>query len=250
AGPVGFVKQVQPVLDRYCVRCHSGRAPKARVDLSGDKTRFYNMAYQTLLDGNYVEYYYINDGPTGNFQPLESGSWVSKLTRMIESKHSGVDMDDEGRRRIYAWIDANAPYYDTWDMSRPHTMGGRDTWHRLKTGEGGPIEPEPWFAGFQETFQKNCASCHGGVGEAWINLTRPEFSRALNAHLSKNAGGIGLRGEKDGKKSPVFEDMNDAIYKTLLRAARAGKQALDAKPRMDMPGGVAVAQQRNFGKLY
>lgn len=37
---------------------------------------------------------------------------------------------------------------------------------------------------------------------------------------------------------------------TLLRAARAGKQALDAKPRMDMPGGVAVAQQRNFGKLY
>ena len=43
-----------------------------------DKSRFYNMAYRTLVDRKLVEYYYINEGPIGNFQPLQSG-WVQLL---------------------------------------------------------------------------------------------------------------------------------------------------------------------------
>jgi hypothetical protein len=249
AGPISFVDQVQPVLDKYCVSCHSGRAPKARLDLSGDKTRFYSMAYRSLLDRKLVEYYYIHDAPTGNFPPLASGSWVSKLTKIIESEHQGVKMDELSRRRIFSWIDGNAPYYGTWDMSRPHTEGGRDTWHRLKDGKRGQIEPEPWFADFKEVFEPACSSCHGARPD-WINLTNPEYSRVLNAHLAKEAGGLGLTVETDGQKPPVFENTDDMTYQALLKAVGAGKQALYAKPRMDMPGGIPVAQQRNFGKLY
>jgi hypothetical protein len=36
----------------------------------------------------------------------------------------------------------------------------------------------------------------------------------------------------------------------MLKAIRQGKKALDAKPRVDMPGATAVAQQHDFGKLY
>ncbi|HUT01208.1 MAG TPA: family 16 glycoside hydrolase, partial [Phycisphaerae bacterium] len=81
AVPIDFVKHVQPVFDKHCVRCHAGRAPKAGMDLSGDKNRFFNMAYKSLIDRRLVDFYYINPGPTGNFPPLKTGSRVSKLVK-------------------------------------------------------------------------------------------------------------------------------------------------------------------------
>jgi hypothetical protein len=249
AGTIGFVQQVQPVLDKYCVSCHSGRTPKAGVDLSGDKSRFYNMAYRTLVDRKLVEYYYINEGPIGNFQPLQSGSWISKLSEMIENEHSGVKMDDLSRRRIYNWIDGNAPYYATWNMSRPHTQGGRDTWNRLKDGQRSKIVPEPWYAEFNEAFGANCGSCHS-LKPDWINLTNPHYSRVLNAHLAKEAGGMGLTNSKNGKEPPVMATTDDPVYQSLLKAIEGGKDTLYARPRVDMPGARPIAQQRDFGKLY
>jgi hypothetical protein len=158
-------------------------------------------------------------------------------------------MDDQSRRRIFSWIDGNAPYYGMWDMSRPYTKGGRDTWHRLRDGKRGQIESEPWFADFKRAFEPACSSCHD-VKYDWINLTNPQYSRVLNAHLAKEAGGMGLTKDKKGQNPPVFETTDDVTYQAILKAIQAGKQALNAKPRMDMPGGIAIAQQRDFGKLY
>ena len=53
-GIIDFVKIVQPVLDKHCVECHSGPTPDGAVDLSGDKTRFFNMAYEHLLERELV----------------------------------------------------------------------------------------------------------------------------------------------------------------------------------------------------
>jgi hypothetical protein len=83
----------------------------------------------------------------------------------------------------------------------------------------------------------------------WINLTRPEFSRLLNAHLSKAAGGLGVETLKDGRRPPVFQDVNDPVYRTMLQAIEKGREALEARPRMDMPGGQAVPQERDFGRV-
>ena len=48
-GRMDFVAVVQPVLDRYCVQCHSGPDPDGGCDLSGDRTRLFSMAYDNLL---------------------------------------------------------------------------------------------------------------------------------------------------------------------------------------------------------
>jgi hypothetical protein len=248
AGPVDFVRQVQPVLDRYCVKCHSGADPPRDVDLSGDKTRLFSMAFETLVfRGGLVARYHINPGPTGNFPPLASGSWVSGLTKRIEENHSKVNMDPESRRRIYAWIDANVPYYGTWDMSRPHTYGGRDTWRDRGN------KPLPWFDEFAKAMAALQASPPqgkkprdpvAGVRNADINLTHPAWSRVLTRSLAKSAGG---RAEDD---KAIFKTRDDTRYQAILAAIEQGRQALLAKPRMDMPGGVAVAQQRDFGRTY
>ncbi|MCK4998759.1 MAG: hypothetical protein KAS23_04460, partial [Anaerohalosphaera sp.] len=39
---------VQPVLDEYCVSCHNSRQMPKDVDLSGDKTDFFNVSYEIL----------------------------------------------------------------------------------------------------------------------------------------------------------------------------------------------------------
>ena len=262
SGPFDYVRHVQPVLDRYCAtNCHEGRTPAANIDLSGDKTRFFNMSYESLIQGRWVEFYFINPGPTGVFPALQSGSRVSRLTQLIESGHGGkVAMDDESRRRIYAWIDSNVQYYATWDMSRPHTVGGRDTWMFCAGNERVAPKPEPWMAGLEKVFARSgCRSCHNPICEpnelsneynAKINLTRPEFSRLLNAHLCKSAGGLGIGGKRSGEDAPVLWEENEARYQSLLQFIRAGRDALLARPRMDMPGGMLVPQDRDFGKVF
>lgn len=227
------------------------------------------MSYDHIIDRGVVDYYFIGGGPTGNFPALKTGSSVSRLTRLIETKHAGVDVDDQSRRCIYAWIDSNVQYYHTWDMSRPYTTGGRDTWFSAPDNSPLPfyeysnvtrLKPEPWLVELLATYDKSCVSCHGPLVD-WrpyfkprqdmqVNLTRPEFSRILNAHLSKAAGGLGIAARKDGHTPPVFSDTNDPIYQAMLCAINKGKAALEVRPRMDMPGGKAIPQKRDFGKTF
>jgi hypothetical protein len=262
AGPFDYVKHVQPVWDRYCVACHAGRTPAAGMDLSGDKTRFFNMSYDALIARNMVAYYFINPGPTGVFPARDSGSWVSRLSASIETNHHDVVVAPDSRRRVYAWIDSNVQYYPTWDMSRPHTMGGRDPWHFVPENRRVMPQPEPWLTELEHVYNRDCVACHATLSESdhgawsdmrpqnmWINLTRPEFSRLLNAHLSKAAGGLGVDAPKDGRRPPVFQNTNDPVYQAILRAIDKGRAALEARPRMDMPGGQAVPQERDFGRV-
>ena len=262
AGPVDYVRQVQPIWDRHCVACHSGRTPKADLDLSGDATRFFNMSYDHLLARGMVEYYFINPGPTGVFPAMGSGSRVSRLTTLIETNHHEVKLNDAECRVIFAWMDANAPYYATWDMSRPYTQGGRDPWHFAPDNQRAHPHPEPWFAQFSAIFGAQCAACHGDFEEGtrrarglyphnrWLNLTRPEFSRVLNAHLAREAGGLGIATPDKNHQPPLFRDTTAPVYQALLQALEKGKAALQARPRMDMPGGRAIPQERDFGKVF
>jgi hypothetical protein len=245
-GTVDFVRQVQPVLDRYCAECHHGPTPKGDVDLSGDKTRLFNMAFETLVDRRWVEYYHIGGGPTGNFPALASGSYVTRITKLIEEGHGGVTLDDESRRRIYTWIDANVPYYGTWEMTRPHTLGGRDTW----LGIGG--KPLPSF----QKFLAGCEACRIDVmtveagrprvriGNADINLTHPAWSLVLLRHLARSAGG------RSDDAQATFKTTSDPRYRALLAAIAEGRDALQAQPRTDMPAATPIPQSREFGRTF
>ena len=255
AGAFDYVRHVQPVWDRHCIRCHSGRAPSAQLDLSGDKTRFFNMSYDYLIERNLVAYYFINPGPTGVFPALQSGSMVSRLTTLIETNHHDVHLTDNERRAVFAWIDSNVQYYSTWDMSRPHTTGGRDPWHFVPDGKRGPMQPEPWFAELTAVYNQRCANCHSELSghyrqNRWINLTHPGNSRLLNAHLAKQSGGLELTIKHKGELPPVFANTDDAVYQSLLKPIEQGTAALRARPRMDMPGGVAIPQERDFGRVF
>jgi len=248
AGPMDFVRQVQPVFDKYCTECHSGPDPDAGIGLSGGKTRFFNMAYDNLTERRLVNFHWLlNEALVRAFLPLESGSRVSKLTEIIETGHGGVKMDDESRRRIFTWIEGNVPYYGTYDHTRPGQPGSRDA-----------VVGTKWFETFQQVYRKRCASCHGeefytqnkGAHHTWINLTHPRWSRVLTAHLAKKAGGLQLCKSVEGKQPNLFADKTDPDYKTILDAIEQGKNELYANPRMDMPNATPIPYPKNYAGPY
>ena len=165
--------------------------------------------------------------------PFYTRSCASRLTDIIESKHSGQALPLEERQRIYLWMDANVPYYGTYAHGHPNSSGRRDRWSDAATGQ-----LAPWFAqDFSRVFDRRCASCHGKLEGtldwtgryAWINLSTPSNSPALTAHLAKAASGRGV-----GKFS--FASTADADWQTMLKAIEAGKQTMLATPEADMPG--------------
>jgi hypothetical protein len=166
---------------------------------------------------------------------------VSKLTRIIESKHHEINLDDESRQRIYTWIDANVPYYGTWDMDRPHSVGGRDTFTPEFISAVGEIIKRRSLQGF--SFQFGETDFMNGTFHK-INLTHPENCRLLADNLAKSAGGYAA----DDKAA--FQSKNDPDYLAIIAQTQKLGDALRAKPRMDMPGAIPIPQERNFGKVF
>ena len=261
AGPVNYVQHVQPVLDTYCIQCHAGSTAE-KVDLTGDRTRFYSLSYETLVYDGWVDFHYINSGPNGIFPAMKTGSWVSKLTELLESEHGKVNVDDQARRAIYAWIDGNIPYYGTWDISRPHTVGGRDAYARTLPSQGPVFSSqgngqhlsafEPWVKKFNDLADRSHQTIRkislGGSNtfheRGMINLTHPEGSPVLLNLLAKSAGG------RATGQDIYFQSKDAPHYNELLSIIKEAKHAVDKSPRMDMPGAKPIHQERNFGRTF
>jgi len=247
-GMIDFVKIVQPVLDRHCVRCHNGPTPKGRLDLSGDKTRFFNMAYDSLFDRGLVHHIRLTANDAQVIAPRKAFAFASPLRKNIERRRGGEAIVPRAdRERIYLWIESNSPYYGTHERTRPGTIGGRDLW----AGE--------WFhKKLLPVYSRHCSSCHPrdigfrqqyATTSTWINLTHPAGSRLLTAHLAKGAGGFGLDKEKDGKKPPTLAGTDDPTYRAMLEAIREGRREMLANPRMDMPGGRPKSGRNDYGSF-
>jgi hypothetical protein len=255
-GIIDFARVVQPVLDRHCVKCHSGPVPQGMVDLTGDKTRFFSLAYDNLIDRGLVDFFQPMDADIDDTTPRSVGSLFSRLSAYIETdKHYGPPLPLGERQRIYCWIDANVPYYGTYHYHpawRP-TAGSRDGWDL--------DNPHGWFRRvLLPVFNRRCMDCHWRTTFAqltydspsiqvtsriWtdrgltddtaynnplvhllgpelrINLSHAEHSLLLSAPLAKEAGGFGVcRSAQD--HAPVFKDRNDPDYQALLTAIRQG----------------------------
>ncbi|MCX6904175.1 MAG: SUMF1/EgtB/PvdO family nonheme iron enzyme, partial [Verrucomicrobia bacterium] len=116
-----FKREVQPVLDRYCVGCHSGQPAaegKKIADLSGKGAgSFRNFTPSYLALHPYVR----RPGPESDYHvqvPMEWGANTSELVQMLKKGHYRVNLDEEAWDRLYTWIDLNVPDHGTWSETR------------------------------------------------------------------------------------------------------------------------------------
>ncbi|MBM3861331.1 MAG: hypothetical protein FJ395_17020 [Verrucomicrobia bacterium] len=120
---IHYVSDVQPVLDRHCVRCHSGEKPKGDLDLTGELTPFFNRSYENLMKRNLLSYVTEFVGPKGNqpqftnVMPLPAralGSHASKFIANARGPHHDVKLSQAELVRLITWVDANGPYYGSY----------------------------------------------------------------------------------------------------------------------------------------
>jgi hypothetical protein len=117
--PLHYITDVQPILDRHCVRCHNPDQPDGQLDLSGTLTTLFNRSYENLLskDKDLVQVVHENDPKTGDaasVPPYTLGAHASRLVKLLRQRHEDVCLTREEFIRLVTWIDSNSAYYGTY----------------------------------------------------------------------------------------------------------------------------------------
>ncbi len=241
-GIIDYQKVVQPVWDKYCVSCHGGAQPKGHLDLTGDRTRFFCMSYDNLVERGWVDFHQPFAGDHDENAPKNVGALASRLCGRIDTaKHCGRELSWEERRRVYAWIDANVPYYGTYDYRRVRDEGGqlvargigaRDSWQ----ADPGNRNPDGWLkAGVRAPFLARCLACHkrevynggfwgfgGGTMDRTMTVSSKLWTdRGLNAHMfSERYGMSQLLGPE--LRLNLTRPANSALLQAPLAASAGG----------------------------
>jgi hypothetical protein len=98
-----YPTDVQPVLDKHCISCHSGDKPAS--DFEG----------------------------TEPLPPRTLGSHGSKLVQKLMAGHNDIKLSREEMLKITTWVDANAQYYGTWYGRRSMDYRDHPTFRRVPT---------------------------------------------------------------------------------------------------------------------
>ena len=245
-----FRRDVQPILDAHCARCHSHEDPQGRVVLTDDLGVRWSISYYTLLATGQVA-----DGRNGlgNQKPRTIGSSASKLMNKIDGSHYDVTLTRQQWRTVWLWLESGAPYAGTYAALRNAEEQARE----------GPAHAALW----SPVVNERCRRCHGRNKEApalpvnlpqekrtalvraqglapherivqsqdhrfsahvLLNMSRPEHSPVLLAPLPEAAGGW-------GSCRYQFSGTDDGEYRALLTAMRRSKEQYDRVPRFGMP---------------
>jgi hypothetical protein len=132
---ISYMRFVQPVLDKYCGRCHQGDGEaRDKVDLTFRGDGLFKEPY-VLLIGNptWGAAYNPPDNPPAGFgiadtilveaydqrdpaayvtpEPMTRLSYKSRLVEIASGgKHHDVKVDELSRRKLIAWVDTMCPY--------------------------------------------------------------------------------------------------------------------------------------------
>ena len=256
-----FPRDIQPIFDRHCLKCHDTSRRAGGVLLTGDRGPMYSHSYFMLTARQQVA-----DGRNlakSNYAPRAIGAPASPLMEKLGPGHYGVDVSEQERRLVSLWIETGAPFPGTYAALGTGMIGGytRNNQDQLDI---------QWQSVYQAIFvmKRRCGTCHQNAtalptrpsdsmgmppwrieyGDPRLrfsrhilyNLTRPEHSVLIQAPLSKDAGGYGIcRVQPEGSSSrskAVFEDVSDPDYQALLSSILVTKKRLDEIKRFDMPG--------------
>ncbi|MDR3093434.1 MAG: hypothetical protein LBU62_02175 [Bacteroidales bacterium] len=190
-----YVKEVQPVFDRYCVQCHQPAKKAGKtLNLQGDAALVFNPSYSELWVKGYIKP--VGGGPAQNISARGWGSSASKLITVLRKKHAGITLDSASMEAITTWIDLNAPYYPSYATSYPDHPYGRsplsfDETEQLKKMTGINIAPaiydrsvRYYFGQMKSIPERDQAMLFAASS---INFVRPEESPALQELKLKNA---------------------------------------------------------------
>jgi hypothetical protein len=212
-----YIKEVQPIFDRSCVRCHDyGKKGGEVLNLAGDQDLTFNTSYNELwrkqMTGG------IGAGPAQIQQARSWGSHVSKLVKTLREGHARRHLSKEDLARLITWVDLNAPYYPDYASAYPDNLAGRAPLDNAQLARLQELTGVP----FSELAD------NGRNRGPQVCFERPELSPCL-AKLSEN---------------------KDARYEEALAIVKAGQARLAENPNPGLPGFQACPTDQAREKRY
>jgi hypothetical protein len=125
--PFSYVRLVQPVLDKHCVRCHGSEKVEKGVDLTGAPHEGFTRSYWALCGksaygagaNSAAESYVPRYGGWNSLHITVPGGTYgargSRLMQLLRKRHGEVDLGREELGRIALWIDCNSVFYGAYD---------------------------------------------------------------------------------------------------------------------------------------
>lgn len=138
-GPVRnfeFKREVQPVLDKYCLSCHGSSKPaEGEMTITHEGKELPYLGGDVMLKGwkskmagagsggKYtVSYFNLfrhtrhagEESEMKLLTPMEFHADTCELIMMMDKGHHGVKLDEEAMDRLVTWIDLNTPYHGRW----------------------------------------------------------------------------------------------------------------------------------------
>lgn len=229
-----FIRDIQPLLDKYCVECHNPDRRDGKLDLSHTLTPAHTLSYWELSRRNMFGD--NRNRAKSDFAPYEIGSQASTLYQMLLAGHQGVKFSDEDLKTIRFWLETGAPYAGTYAANCAGLLG----WYYKNEPFHNDLD-WPENKALEETMIRRCEECHPhdksplprflSENLHWplfFNFSTPEKSRLLRAPLVEEEGGLGLcfKQNGDGTKSSIFETKEDVDYQTILKAIQRGQYYL------------------------
>lgn len=248
-----YAQLVQPIWDKHCMQCHNSDQIAGGLELSGDKTDFFNVSYENLVRKNTSAENYLLGGVGGEFKQskytswiptyngqeenillIEPGQWGAKaslLAKVLQEGHPDADgkkrtdLSDIEKLKVYTWLDINVPYYSSSSSNHLDRIGCRQ------------MIPEKFENLFEDMAERRCVSCHTQKDSTNVftypnsfalRIDNPNLNPFLKAPLPQSQGGSGKCGEA------VFKNIQDTDYKEILESFNDLQEILEANPRFDM----------------
>jgi hypothetical protein len=234
---IDFPRDVQPVLDALCVRCHNADDLAGRTDLSGEQGCGRSFGFINLSRDGRAS---LNRTSAGNLAPRAYGSAASPVLKYFAEAHYGVKPSPTQRRLVQTWLDGGVTYRGAYSAAANRVGPGKADGlvatfcggcHRQKAKPG---QQAPVFGGF-------------GDKSLIYNFRRPQKSIALRAPLAKGAGGLGWCRAADGQA--VFASPQDKNYTEILAGIELGAGRFRAVDPYREMAGQAAEKLKLYGVL-
>jgi len=199
-----FMRSVQPVLDRYCIRCHGLEKIDGKLDLLGtvetpkrpkgwmvSRILKVTRSYNSICNAPGLIETAKFKAETHATRPRDYFSAASKLISVLLKGHAKVKFTAKQIAPIIDWLDVNAQYC------------GNYSFNRIEDRQADPAGEKTLRAWIAKRFDAKLAAQQFA---ALVNVGRPEASRILNAPLPISAGGWGqIKGGFKSKDDPDYK---------------------------------------------
>ena len=154
-----FQRDIQPVLDEHCLKCHNHDREDGGFNISGHWGPLYpigyiQMSWRQLFGDNRVMLPY-SEHSKSDFEPYEIGTGSSRLLKLIEEGHEGVRIPEAQQKIIRHWLDAGANHAGTYAVNSHGTIG-----YYVKNVNVRNDRDWPETKAMVEVMNRRCDVCH------------------------------------------------------------------------------------------